>query len=75
MSSPINDNNGDSTIQDTAAAAGDPTKVNEDNSAVRDADLLVPETKAKNDDSDLLVDETNTSSNYVLADKKEAFVF
>jgi hypothetical protein len=50
-------------------------EVNEDDCAVRDADLWVPETKANDDDADLLVDEMNTSSNDVLADKNEAFIF
>jgi hypothetical protein len=56
-------------------AAVDWAKVKEDNYAVQDADIFVPGTKAKYDDADLLFDEMNTSSNAVLADKKETFVF
>jgi hypothetical protein len=47
-------------------------KFNENDSAVQDADILVPEMKANDDDADLLVAEMNSSGNGVLADKKEA---
>jgi hypothetical protein len=72
MSSPTNDNEDDSAVQDAAVAAVDSMNVNEDNYSVHDAYILVPETKANDDDADILVDEMSTSVNYVLAEKKEA---
>jgi hypothetical protein len=56
MSSPTNDNEDDTAVQDAAIVAIDSTTVDEDNSAGGGVGLLVPETKANDDDADLLVD-------------------
>jgi hypothetical protein len=70
MSSPTNDNEDNTAVQDAAVVVVGSTTVDEDNSAGGGVGLLVPETKANDDDADIMVDETNKSSADDLGEKE-----